>query len=113
MTEAEDESDFKLKTDAPYLALKDELWRVYHEYFEENWWCYNGSALYCKYLHNITHYLILVCPSLDKINYCLSSICLEHFIVLTNISLLLFFSFFCSCMFLFFPFFDAVPCYAH
>ena len=30
----------------PYLVLTGELWGVFHEYFEENWPRYNGTALY-------------------------------------------------------------------
>ena len=37
MTATERESDFKLKTDTPYLTLMGELWGVYHDNFGENW----------------------------------------------------------------------------
>ena len=37
MTATECESDFKLTTDTPYLALTGELWGVYYENFEEKW----------------------------------------------------------------------------
>ena len=46
MAGAELKSDFKLKTDTPYLALKGELWDVYHEDYGENWLHYNGATLY-------------------------------------------------------------------
>ena len=46
MTAVEYESDFKLTTDTPYLALMGELWGVCCEDIEENWPCYNGTALY-------------------------------------------------------------------
>ena len=42
MTATEHKSDFKLKTDTPYLALMGELWGVYYEQFEENSPRYNG-----------------------------------------------------------------------
>ena len=45
MTATELKSDFKLKTDTPYLALTGELWGVCYENFEENWPRYNGTAL--------------------------------------------------------------------
>ena len=43
---AESESDSKITTDTPYLALTGELWDVYCKGFEENWPRYNGTALY-------------------------------------------------------------------
>ena len=36
MTASERNSDFKLTTDTPYLALTGELWGVYYENIEEN-----------------------------------------------------------------------------
>ena len=45
MATTEHKSDFKLKTDTPYLALTGELWGVSYENFEENWPRYNGTAL--------------------------------------------------------------------
>ena len=45
MTAAEHESDFKLTTDTPYLALTGELWSVFCEDIGENWLRYNGIAL--------------------------------------------------------------------
>ena len=45
MTAAELKSDFKLKTDTPYLALTGERLGVCNENFEENWPRYNGTAL--------------------------------------------------------------------
>ena len=36
MTATKHKPDFKLTTDAPYLALTDEIWGVYYENFEEN-----------------------------------------------------------------------------
>ena len=35
MTATECKSDFKPKTNTPYLALAGELWGVYYEHFEE------------------------------------------------------------------------------
>ena len=46
MTAAERKSDFKITTDTPYLALTDELSRVYCEDLGENWPRYNGTVLY-------------------------------------------------------------------
>ena len=46
ITVTESESDFRITTDTPYLALTDELWGVYCEDIGENWPCYNGTALY-------------------------------------------------------------------
>ena len=46
MTATKHKPDFKLTTDAPYLALTDEIWGVYYENFEENWLRYNGTAMY-------------------------------------------------------------------
>ena len=43
---AESESDIRITTDTPYLALTDELWSVYFENFGENWLRYNGTARY-------------------------------------------------------------------
>ena len=30
---------FELRKDTPYLALSDELWSVFYEYFNRNWSC--------------------------------------------------------------------------
>ena len=46
MTVGERKSDFKFKTDTPYLARDNELWGVYCEDLGENWPCYNGTALF-------------------------------------------------------------------
>ena len=46
ITVAESESDVRITTVTPYLALTDELWGVYCEEFGENWPRYNGPALY-------------------------------------------------------------------
>ena len=46
MTVAKSESDFRITTDTPYLALTRKLWGVYGEDLRENWPCYNGAALY-------------------------------------------------------------------
>ena len=37
---------FELTKDTPYLALSGELWSVFYEYFNINWWCYKGFLLY-------------------------------------------------------------------
>ena len=37
---------FELTKDTPYLALSDELWSVFYEYFNGNWPCYKGFLLY-------------------------------------------------------------------
>ena len=50
MTAPERKSDFKLTTDTPYLSIMGKLWGVYYEDFEENWPCYNGTALYMYFL---------------------------------------------------------------
>ena len=42
---AENESDIRIITDTPYLALTGELWAVYCEDFGENWVGYNGTPL--------------------------------------------------------------------
>ena len=40
--------EFKeLTKDTLYLALSGELWSVFYEYFNRNWWCYKGFLLYC------------------------------------------------------------------
>ena len=39
MTAAERQSDLKLTTDIPYLALTGELWGVYCEDLGQNWLC--------------------------------------------------------------------------
>ena len=46
ITVAERESDIRIATDTPYLALTGELWSVYWEDLWENWPRYNGTALY-------------------------------------------------------------------
>ena len=46
MTATKRKSDFEPTTDTPYLVLTDELWGVCYENFEENWPCYDGTALY-------------------------------------------------------------------
>ena len=46
MTMAERKSNIRLTKDTPYLALMGELWGVFSEDFEENWWLYNSTALY-------------------------------------------------------------------
>ena len=46
ITVAESESDIKITTVTPYLALTGELCGVYCEDFGENWPRYNGTALY-------------------------------------------------------------------
>ena len=43
---AKSESDIRITTDTPYLALTGELWGVYCEDLGENWSRYNGTALY-------------------------------------------------------------------
>ena len=52
MTGAEIKSDFKLTTGTPYLVLMGKLCNVYFEDFEENWACYNGTALYAVFLYS-------------------------------------------------------------
>ena len=44
---AESESDFKITSVTPYLALTGELWGVYCGDFGENWPRYNGT--HCIY----------------------------------------------------------------
>ena len=46
MTATECESDFKLTTDTPYLALIGELWRVNYVNCLEHLPRYNNTALY-------------------------------------------------------------------
>ena len=46
ITVAESESDFRIITDTPQLALTGELWGIYCEDLGENWPRYNGTALY-------------------------------------------------------------------
>ena len=46
ITVAGGESDIRITTDTPYMALTGELWSVYREDFGENWPRYNGTALY-------------------------------------------------------------------
>ena len=46
---AECKSNIKLTKDTPYLTLTGELWGVFCEDFEENWPCYNDTALYYGY----------------------------------------------------------------
>ena len=46
ITVAESQSDIRITTDTPYLALTGELWGVYCEDLGENWPRYNGTALY-------------------------------------------------------------------
>ena len=46
MSVAEIESDFRITTDTPDLALTGKLHGVYCEVFEENWPHYNDTALY-------------------------------------------------------------------
>ena len=40
---------FELTKYTPYLALSGELWSVFYEYFNINWWCYKGFLLYTMY----------------------------------------------------------------
>ena len=40
------QSDIRITTDTPYLALTGELWDVYFEYLGENQSPYSGTALY-------------------------------------------------------------------
>ena len=47
ITVAESESDIRITTDTPHLALTGELWDVYCEDFGVNWWRYNGTAPHC------------------------------------------------------------------
>ena len=57
---AESESDIRITTDTPYLALTGELWGVYCEDFGENWPRYNGTTLYTpKIPYNTMHTLSL------------------------------------------------------
>ena len=46
ITVLETESDIRITTDTPYLALTGELRGVYFKDFGENWPRYNGTALY-------------------------------------------------------------------
>ena len=50
ITAAESESDIRITTDTPYLALTGELWGVCCEDLGENWPRYNGTALYVQQL---------------------------------------------------------------
>ena len=45
MRAAENESDLKLTTDTPYLALMGQLWAVSWEEVTENLLSYNSTAL--------------------------------------------------------------------
>ena len=42
---AENESDIRITTETPYLALAGELWGVFCEDFGEKWLRYNDIAL--------------------------------------------------------------------
>ena len=55
MTTIEHKSDIELITDTPYFT--GELWGVYYENFEENWPCYNGTAMYVGLLPNCSSQL--------------------------------------------------------
>ena len=46
MTVAENESDFNITRDTPYLTLTRELWGVCCDDLGANWPRYNGTALY-------------------------------------------------------------------
>ena len=46
ITVAESESDIKITTDTPYLALTGELLGVYYEDLGDNWPRYNSTTLY-------------------------------------------------------------------
>ena len=48
ITVAESESDFRIATDTPYLALTGELWVVYCENFGDNWPRYNDTILFSR-----------------------------------------------------------------
>ena len=45
----ESESDIRIITDIPYLALTGELWGVYCEDFGGNWPRYNATGLYINF----------------------------------------------------------------
>ena len=52
---AECESDFRITTDIPYLALTGELWGVFCEHFEENRRRYNGNAQHYVFVSSGRH----------------------------------------------------------
>ena len=60
----ERESDIRITTDTPYLALTGELWGVFCEDFGENWPRYNGIALYTD-----IGMIILVASYCDKLDW--------------------------------------------
>ena len=47
----ESESDFRITTDTPYLALAGKLWDVYCKDLEENWPRFNGTPSYMGRKH--------------------------------------------------------------
>ena len=51
VTEVKYKSEFESTNDTPYLALRDELWGVVCEDFEENWLYYDSTALYHVQCH--------------------------------------------------------------
>ena len=46
ITTTENNSESRIKTDTPYLALTGELWGFCCEHFRNNWPRYNGTALF-------------------------------------------------------------------
>ena len=63
ITAAEHESDLKLITDTPYLALPGELWGVSCEDIAEN---YNGTALYLLTWHTWDFYKWIDCTDANN-----------------------------------------------
>ena len=57
MTKVENDTDFELTLDTPYLALTGEIWCVYRDYVEENWPRDNGTALYINSVYQNSYSL--------------------------------------------------------
>ena len=68
------ESDIRITTGTPHLALTGELWGVYCEDFGENRLCYNGTALYLVPWENATLCLEVNACFLELNNYLLDAV---------------------------------------
>ena len=60
-TQAEHQSDGESTKDNLHLALMDELWGIFCEYFWESWPRYNGTALYNSFPFNFQWHLRKYC----------------------------------------------------
>ena len=58
----ESESDTRIKTDIPYLALTGKLWGVYSEDFEEKLPRHNGIPLYLVTYISIAFLICIIIP---------------------------------------------------